>query len=196
MEPFLSLAIGLGLAAAAGFRVFVPPLALAMATRAGWVDLGSGFDWLGTDAALWTLGAATVLELGAYYVPWLDNLLDTVASPAAVVAGALMATSVTSELDPWLRWSVGLIGGGGTAALFQGLTVGARGLSSATTLGLGNFVVATLELVASTVLSLLSFLAPFVLLGVLVLVVLFVAPRLWRRRRRSHPAPAGTARGA
>lgn len=182
MEPLLSIAMGLGLAAAVGFRVFVPPFLLALATRAGWVDLGHSFDWLVTDAALWTLGAATVLEIGAYYVPWLDNLLDTVASPAAVIAGALMTTSVTADLEPWLRWSVGIIGGGGTAALFQGLTAGARGLSTTTTLGVGNFVVSTGELLLSAVLSILSFLMPLVLVIVIPTAVVLLA--LWLRQRR------------
>lgn len=191
MEAMLSILVGVGLAAATGFRIFMPPLILSLAARSGHVDLAPSLEWLASDAALWSFAAATLLEVGAYYVPWLDNLLDTVATPAAVVAGVLVTGSVTGELSPWLRWSVAVLAGGGTAAVFQGLTAGSRAISSATTLGLANPLVATLEAIASVVLTVLSILSPLLLVVVLGALFWLAATRIAGRlggRRRSAAA--------
>ncbi|PYQ56518.1 MAG: DUF4126 domain-containing protein, partial [Acidobacteria bacterium] len=80
METVLSILIGLGLAAACGFRVFVPLLIMSLASRAGvgHLALGPGFAWIGSTPALLSFAVATVLEIAGYYIPWVDNLLDTV----------------------------------------------------------------------------------------------------------------------
>ena len=194
MEAMLSILVGVGLAAATGFRIFVPPLILSLAARSGHVELASSLEWLASDAALWSFAAATLLEVGAYYVPWLDNLLDTVATPAAVVAGVLVTGSMTGDLSPWLRWSVAVLAGGGTAAVFQGLTAGSRVISSATTLGLANPLVATLEAVASVVLTVLSISFPLLLVIALGALFWLAATRIAGRfgsRRRSVVADTG-----
>ena len=87
MEAVLSVCMGLGLSAACGLRVFLPLLVMNLAARAGWLGLSPGFEWIGETPALIAFGVATAVEIAAYYVPWLDNLLDVVSSPAAVVAG-------------------------------------------------------------------------------------------------------------
>lgn len=186
MEILLGLLIGIGLAAATGFRVFVPFLALSIAARSGHVDLSFGFDWIASDAALWAFAVATVLEIGAYYFPWLDNLLDTVATPTAVVAGIVLTAAATGEMSPLLSWSLAILAGGGVAATFQGLTAGTRGISSLTTGGLANPLVATGEVGISTVLAATAVLMPVVAF-MLVLLLLFFAIRKvaarWPRRR-------------
>jgi len=183
-ETLLSICLGLGLSAACGFRVFVPLLVVNLAARAGWVSLSGEFAWMGDSAALWAFGFATVLEIGAYYVPWLDNFLDTVATPAAMVAGAIVTASVVADLDPGLKWMLAVIAGGGVAGAVQTATVGGRVLSSITTAGLGNPVVATLELLSSFFLSIMSLLAPL-LAGLFVLILLTLVWWLRRRRRRA-----------
>lgn len=195
-ETLLSLALGLGLAAACGFRVFVPLLALGVAVRTGHVDVAPGFAWVGSEAALIAFGVATLLEVGGYYVPWIDNLLDTVATPTAVVAGILVTASVVADTSPFLRWTLAVLAGGAAATAVQGVTVAARQLSSVATLGLGNAVLATGEAVGAVVLALLAILVP--LLGLfLVLVLLAVGIRwlLFRQPRLSGSAepsaPAG-----
>jgi hypothetical protein len=190
MEALLSVLIGLGLAAASGFRLFVPPLVLSLAIRSGHFEPGPGLEWLGSDAALVTFAVATALEIAAYYIPWVDNLLDTVATPVAVIAGIVMAAAATAELSPWLRWSLSALGGGGAAAIFQAATAGSRQISSVTTLGFANPLLSTLEALLSMVLSVLAVLAPLAGGVVLLLLVYFVATRVLVRRR---PRPAGSA---
>src|SRR5436309_7251833 len=105
METVLSLLIGIGLSAACGFRVFVPLLVVSVASHTGHLHLSSGFEWMGSDAALIAFAVATVLEVAAYYIPWLDNLLDTIASPAAVIAGTMVTASLVTDMSPFLKRS-------------------------------------------------------------------------------------------
>lgn len=191
LNTLLSVGVGLGLAAAAGFRVFVPLLVLSIASRAGYVPLSSGFDWISSTPALIAFATATVMEIGGYYVPWLDNLLDTIAAPAAVTAGIVASASVMTDLPPFLKWSVALIGGGAAAGVVQTSTSLLRLKSTATTAGLANPVLATTELVGSVVTSVLAIVLPFLAL-LLIALTLFAIYRLSRRLlRRPREAPAG-----
>jgi len=188
MEQLLSLGLGLGLAAACGFRVFVPLLVMSIATRAGHLELASGFDWIGSDAALVSLVVATLLEMAGYYVPWLDNLLDLVAAPAAVVAGIVVTASAVADMSPVLRWTLAVIAGGGVAAVVQTGTSLIRSVSSVATFGFGNPIVSTVEAAGALVMASMAVLVPLfaavvVVVGVVLLVTLIV-------RRFRIPAPA------
>ncbi len=182
MQSILSVCLGLGLSAACGFRIFVPLLVMNLAARAGYLGLTESFEWIGTTPALIAFGVATVLEIGAYYIPWLDNLLDTIASPAAVVAGVLVSASVITGLDPLLKWTLAVIAGGGIAGAIQALTVGTRHASALTTGGLGKPVVSTLEMGGSLALSLISLVLPWLAAGVVLLILVVALRRLGRRR--------------
>jgi hypothetical protein len=189
LDTLLSIGVGLGLAAAAGFRVFVPLFVLSLAARAGYLPLSSGFEWIASTPALLAFGTATVFEIGAYYVPWLDNLLDTLAAPAAIVAGVVASASVMTDLPPVLKWSVALIGGGAAAGVVQTSTSLLRLKSTATTAGLANPILATTELVGSVTTSVLAIVLPLLAL-LLIAVVLYVIYRVSRRLlRRTGPAP-------
>ena len=172
METLLSILVGVGLSAACGFRVFIPPLVISIAAQAGHLTLSPGFAWMGTQPALIAFAVATVLEVAAYYVPWLDNLLDTISTPAAIVAGTVVTAAMVTGMSPFLKWTLAVIAGGGAAGLVQGSTVFARGLSTAATGGLANPIVATVELGGSILTSILSIVVP--VLALLLLVVLAV----------------------
>lgn len=179
MDTVLSIALGIGLSAACGFRVFVPLLVISAATYTGHMSLSSGFEWIGTLPALIVFGMATILEILAYYIPWLDQVLDAIATPAAVVAGIVASASIFTEVAPLLRWTLALIGGGGIAGLVQGATVLTRLKSTAFTGGLGNPVISTAELGGSIVTSLLALLVPVICVIVIFfgLVVVFIKAR-------------------
>ena len=164
VDTVLSILIGLGLAAACGFRVFVPLLIMSLASRAGMgqhLALSPGFAWIGSTPALIAFSAATILEIAGYYIPWVDNLLDTIATPAAIVAGILVtASTMTMDVSPFLKWTLAVVAGGGTTAVFQGITAMTRHVSSFTTGGLGNPVLATAEAGGSAMLSVLAITGP------------------------------------
>lgn len=170
----LSLGVGVGLATAAGLRIFLPLLLLGLAAHLGWLPLTDGFAWLASPPALTALAAATALEVGAYYVPWVDNLLDLAAAPLSIMAGVVATAAVTTELPPMLRWSLAIVAGGGAAGFVQGLTSIARLKSSASTGGAGNPVLATLELIGSLVTSLVALVLPLAALLIVAAVVVIV----------------------
>ena len=122
LDLALSIALGVGLAAATGFRVFLPMLVVSAAAYTGYLPVGENFAWLGTPGALIMLGVAALVEILAYYIPGVDNLLDVLATPAAVVAGTLVSAAVITDLPPMLKWTTAIIAGGGVAGLTQGVT--------------------------------------------------------------------------
>jgi hypothetical protein len=186
----LSIALGIGLAAAVGFRVFLPMLVMSIAAYTGHLTLSSGFAWLATPAALLMLSVAAVLEILAYYIPGVDNLLDAIATPAALVAGTVVSAAVMAELPPLVKWTTAVIAGGGAAGLTQGLTSLLRAKSTLMTAGLGNHVVATGELGGALLVSLLALAAPLAAVGLVALSCWF-ALRLARRLLRKDPVTGG-----
>jgi len=190
-DVILALCMGLGLAAASGFRVFLPPFLLSIAVRADAVDVdltNSSLEYFDSNVAVILLGVATIAELAAYYVPWVDNLLDSIASPAAVVAGTGMtAVVLEGNTDPVIQWSLAIIAGGGVTAVVQGATVVTRGVSTTITAGLGNSVVSTGENIASLILSILAIvLAPLAAVVVLILLAMI----LNRMLKKAKPSTA------
>jgi hypothetical protein len=188
----LSVALGIALAAATGFRVFLPMLIASAAAYTGNLPLGENFAWLATPAAVTLLGVAAVVEAAAYYIPGVDNLLDTIATPAAFVAGTIISAAVIVDMPPLVKWATAIIAGGGIAGLTQGTTALLRAKSTVTTGTLANPVLATAEIGGSLLLSILALLAPFVALA-LVIGLLWLAFRLLRKLTRSvKPAKANT----
>ena len=188
----LSVCLGIGLSAACGFRVFVPLLVMSIASLTGHLSLAPGFQWLGTYPALLTFAVATAVEIAGYYIPWVDHLLDTLATPAAIVAGTVVTASCITGMSPLLKWTLAVIAGGGAAGLVQGTTVVTRAASTATTGGLGNPFFATIELGGATVTSIAALLAPVVVVVVLALVFLVFGRKIVRRLRKPA-APPGPA---
>jgi hypothetical protein len=187
VELVLGISAGLALSTAAGLRVFVPLLITSAAARLGFLTLTPGMSWLGSDAALVALATAAAVEIAAYYVPWLDHLVDMVAGPAAVTAGIIEMAAVTPELPPLVRWAIAVLAGGGVAGLAQLGTTLLRLKSSALTAGLGNPVVATTELIGAVVLAVLAFLAPILGAVVVVALLVWITRRALRRRARPRP---------
>jgi len=187
METVLCVCLGIGLSAACGFRVFVPMLVMSIAALSGHLNLSPGFAWIGTYPALITFSVATVLEIGGYFVPWLDHLLDTMATPAAIVAGTVATAAIVTNMSPMMKWTLAIIAGGGAAGIVQGATVVARGISTGTTGGLGNPLFATIELGGSVFMSVMTILVP--VFGVVLLAVgAFAFFRLFRRKLGRKPA--------
>ena len=180
MDTAISIALGIGLAAAVGFRIFLPLLVASIAAYSGHLHLNESFAWLGSLTAIIMLSVAALVEVLAYYIPAVDNLLDTITGPLALVAGTVVAAAVITDLPPLIKWSTAIIAGGGMAAITQGVTTLVRAKSTAFTAGLGNPLVSTAEMIAAVVVALLALLAPLVALG-LVVVFCWLTVRLVRK---------------
>ena len=182
-ELILGICLGLGLAAACGFRVFIPLFLMSLSARAGYLELADGFAWIDSPAALIMFGVATLFEVAAYYIPWIDNLLDALATPAAVIAGTIATAASVTDVSPLIQWSAAIIGGAGIAGVVQTSSVALRSTSSVTTAGLGNAAVSTAEWICSAVMSLVAIILP-ALAGLIVVSLLAAAMIFLMRRRR------------
>ena len=176
----LSVVLGIGLAAATGFRVFLPMLIVSVAAYTGHLPLSDSFAWLGTPSALTMLSVAAIVEILAYYIPGVDNLLDTLATPAALVAGTVVSAAVMTDVPPMAKWTAAVIAGGGIAGVTHGLTATLRANSTVWTGGLGNLIIATAELVGAVIVSFLALVAPAVAIAIVIL-FLWLAIRLLHR---------------
>jgi hypothetical protein len=183
METVLSILLGIGLSAACGFRIFVPFLVMSIASLSGHLQLAHGFEWIGSYAALIAFSVATCLEIAGYYIPWLDHLLDTIATPAAVVAGTVASAALVADMSPLLKWSLAIIAGGGAAGLVQGTTVATRSLSLVGTGGLANPLVSTLELIGSVMTSVLTIVVPVLGVALIAILLLVFGRMLYRRTK-------------
>lgn len=186
METIIGLCIGVGLSAACGFRVFVPLLVMSIASITGLFEPSKGLEWLSMPAVCIALAIATLCEIAAYYIPWVDNILDTIATPAAVVAGTLSTMAVSSgEMSQFASWASALIVGGGTAGAVQMGTVAVRAVSTATTGGVANPVVSTGEWIGAAVLSVLSLIVPVLVVIVVIIAVVIMARWILRKKAQN-----------
>ncbi|WOD43073.1 DUF4126 domain-containing protein [Hwangdonia lutea] len=184
VETIISICLGIGLAASVGFRVFLPLFALSLASYFDVWQLNESWQWIGSSTALLTLGVATLVEIFAYFIPYIDNLLDSIAVPLAALAGTAVMMSTVADLSPVITWSLAIIAGGGTAAAIAGTSSTTRLASTATTGGIGNPIVSTIETVTATVMSIISIFLP-ILAIILVAIILFIIFRLYKKFKPS-----------
>ena len=171
-ETILSLFLGIGLAASAGFRVFLPLFVLSLASHFNFIPLNESWAWVGGIPAMISLGIAMIAEIFGYYIPFVDNLLDTIATPLAAMAGTAAMASTLVHIDPMMTWGLAIIAGGGTATAMQGMTTMTRLASSVKTAGLGNPVVSTAETGTAITLSTFAIFLPIV--AIIIVVILFL----------------------
>lgn len=183
-EIIIAVLLGIGLSASSGFRVFIPLLVASVASYFDVLHLGQGFDWLGSIPAMVVFGVAAVLEVIAYYIPVVDNLLDTIATPLAIGAGALLTTAVLPIDENLSRWVMGIIIGGGSAASIQTGTSLLRLFSTKATMTTANPIVSTTENVSATTSSILALFFP-VLIGIFFLIIIGYVLFRWVKLRQS-----------
>lgn len=179
-ETIISILLGIGLAASSGFRVFVPLFVLSIATHFGYVPVGESFVWIGSSTAIICLGVATFAEILGYYIPFVDNLLDTISLPLSGIAGTIAMASTMLHLDPMITWGLAIIAGGGTAVVISTSTAATRAASSVKTAGIGNPIVSTVETTTASILSLFAVFFPIIAF-IFVLIILFIGFKLFKR---------------
>jgi hypothetical protein len=180
LETGISICLGIGLAASVGFRVFLPLFALSLASYFDIWQLNESWQWIGSTTALITLGAATVVEIMAYFIPYVDNLLDSVSVPLAALAGTAVMLSTVSDLSPVVTWALAIIAGGGTAAAISGSSATTRLASTATTGGLANPLVSILETGTAIIMSVISIFLP-ILAVILVIILFFIIYKVYKK---------------
>ncbi len=184
-EIIISIFLGIGLAAAVGFRVFLPLLILSLASYCDVISPNENWLWIGNLSVVMTLGVATLVEIFGYYIPWLDNLLDTIALPLATLAGTAVMVATVTDLSPVFTWSLAIIAGGGTAAVIKGNASVARLTSTTTTAGVGNPIIATVETAIAAVMAFASIFIP-ILAFIFVALLFIILFRFYKKLNKNR----------
>ncbi|MBL4576576.1 MAG: DUF4126 domain-containing protein [Opitutaceae bacterium] len=184
MDTALSIAIGIGLSAACGFRIFIPLLAIAIAGHTGHIQLAPDFAWMHSETAITIFATAAIAEVIAYFIPVIDNLLDSMASPLAIIAGTILTASMVTDISPVLRWTLAIIAGGGIAGLIQGASLVTRTTSTVATAGIGNIFISFFELLGALFISIISLSLPFAALAIVIILIILFLYSLIRKQRR------------
>ncbi len=187
IETITSIFLGIGLATSVGFRVFLPLFVLSLTSYFGVWGLNDSWAWIGSLPALMVLGIATVVEVCAYFIPWVDNILDSIAVPLAALAGTIVMIATLVDLDPVVSWSLAIIAGGGTATAISGASATTRLASSVTTGGIANPVVSVIETGTATVVATASVWAPplAMFLVIVILIIIFILYRKVRPKKEA-----------
>lgn len=175
--------MGICLSAGSGFRLFIPFFILSLASFSGWIESGTTFEWIGTYPALIIFGLAALLELIGFYCPWIDNVLDLVATPVSIITGIILTSAVITDINPFLKWFLVIILGGGASLNVQLLTVKARALSSVFPSGKGNFLVTTIENISSIAISVLAIIIPTFSLLLIVVIVYLIYLKIVKEKK-------------
>ncbi|HBH12835.1 MAG: Uncharacterized protein XD91_1402 [Clostridiales bacterium 38_11] len=188
MELTLNILIGIGLAATCGFRIFIPLLVMGMANKVGYLELSQGFAWIGSYPALVIFGIATVVEIAAYFIPFVDNLLNTISVPFSIVAGIVVTAAVITDISPILKWTLAIIAGGGAASVTSLISNGAHNTSTFFSAGIANPIVSVGETVISVIIAVLSILVPIVvvILIIIMMVLVYRMIRRFKERKLKH----------
>jgi hypothetical protein len=189
MENWLALVpglfLGIALSASSGFRVFVPLLVSNLAVKFGAISITPDFEWMASTTATGILSVACVAEIASYYVTYIDNLLDSVALPASVIAGTLLTSQFLPIDDPAIKWGLGLLAGGGVAGTIQSSTTLLRLASTKFTGGLGNAFVSSFENFTSVVVTILAIWLPIIVGVLAVLLSVFLLRKLFKKKEKN-----------
>jgi len=177
----VAIAAGIALAAATGFRVFLPLLVAGLAARWGHLPLAHGFEWLSSTNVLLALGTASVAEVAAYYIPLVDHALDVVSGPAAIAAGIIASASVMVDVPAGIMWPTAIVGGGGIAALTKATSALLRAKLGLMTAGVANPVVATGETATAVATAAGAVIVPVICLLILGVVAIWIGRRRYAR---------------
>ena len=180
-ETYLAILIGIGLSAACGFRVFIPLLVISLASASGHLNISEEFSWISSNPAITALAVAALFEVSSYFIPFVDNLMDTIAAPAAVLAGSVATASMITDLSPFMKWSLAIIAGGGTAGIVQSTTMIARSSSSIFTAGMANPVISFVEACASLSMSILAIVFPVIAFITVVIILIYASRIIYSR---------------
>lgn len=186
LGPYIiSLFIGISLATATGFRVFLPLFFVSLASYFNWMPLQDNWQWVRSLHALIVLGIAMVFEILSYYIPFVDNIMDSIAIPLSAIAGTLLFSSQFAESNDIIKWGLSIIAGGGTAATVSTALSGIRLASSASTAGIGNPLVSTVENTGATLMSVLAIFVPIIAI-IMVMVLISWLFRFGKRIRQKY----------
>lgn len=188
-EVVPAVALAIALAACAGLRAWLPLLLAGLLARAGWLELGPAFQFLGSNRALILFGIATAIELLADKVPVVDHALDALSTVLRPAAGALLAAAALGRVtDPLSALALGTAIGAPAAIVPHAAKSMLRAASTTLTAGLANPALSLIEDGLAVALFALAVLVPLVVVILLIASTALLARRFARSRSAVRPA--------
>jgi len=182
-QAFMSLSTAFGLSTSAGLNAYIPLLVVALLARfTSLVTINEPWDAL---SSWWVIGILTVLlaiEILVDKVPAVDTVNDAIQTFVRPAAGAILFASTTNTvgLSPVLAALCGVILAGGVHVV----KAGGRPVLTATTAGMVNPIVSTVEDIVSFVVSVLAIVIPFLMAALIIIVAALLTWWYVRRRQR------------
>ncbi len=169
--------MAVSLSACCGLRAFVPITAVSILAWSGHLVLAPSFTWLGEPLTVGIFALAAILEIVADKFPGLDHALDAAGLVIKPLAGALLASSIITGMDPNLSLVLGIITGVAMAGSVSFVKAKTRLLTAAFTGGTASPLMSVAEDVGSIGGTALGIMLPL-LMGVVVLVSVAF---MWRK---------------
>ncbi len=182
MEAITNVLAAFGLSGSAGLNAYVPLLVVALTARfSNLVVLNKPWDTLESWWVIGVLAVLVVIEFFADKVPAVNHANDVIQTFVRPTAGAILfaaSTSTIANVDPAVALILGLLTAG---TVHVGKSALLRPAVTATTGGVANPVVSTIEDVVAFIVSVVAVLVPALIVVLLVLLLTVVV--IWLLRR-------------
>jgi uncharacterized membrane protein len=172
MEWFSTLMLALGTAWTSGINLYATVTVLGLLQKSGATQLPGGLDVLGNWWIIGIAGFLFLVEFVADKVPYVDSVWDVIHTFIRIPAGAIVAYSATTQLDPAITVSAGLLGGG-LAFASHGTKAAARVGANFSPEPVSNWFLSLIEDAIAIVGSFLAVFAPLIIATVLIVFVVF-----------------------
>lgn len=186
MNGLQILALALGSAWTSGINLYATVGVLGLLEHYQHVHLPGGLhvldNWLIIGVALFLY----VIEFFADKIPYVDSIWDAVHTFIRVPAGAVLAATATSEMNPAIQITALLVGGG-LALSTHGTKATVRATANLSPEPLSNWTLSLAEdviAIGSAVLAVLHPIAILVVILVFLLILGWILPKVVRRIRR------------
>ncbi|MDQ6966184.1 MAG: DUF4126 domain-containing protein, partial [Mariprofundaceae bacterium] len=177
-----TLALTMGAAWASGINLYAAILTLGLMGATGNIELPPGLEILTDPMVLMAAGLMYFLEFFADKIPGVDTAWDGLHTFVRIPAGAMLAAAAVGDINPVIELSAALMGGG-LAASTHATKAGSRALINTSPEPFSNWTASISEDIAVIVGLWTALNHPvlfLVLLGVFILLMIWLLPRLWR----------------
>lgn len=177
-----TLALSMGAAWASGLNLYAAILTLGLLGATGNISLPPGLEILADPMVLMAAGLMYFVEFFADKIPGVDTAWDGLHTFIRIPAGAMLAAGAVGDLNPVIELSAALMGGG-LAASTHATKAGTRALINTSPEPFSNWTASITEDIAVIVGLWTALNHPVLylaLLGLFILLMILLLPRLWR----------------
>lgn len=185
MDAVSSFALASGLSWASGFRLYATVCVVGLLSYFNYLPLPQSLAILSHPVVIGVAGLLMVVEFLADKIPYVDSTWDAIQTFIRIPAGALLAMGAMNSADPMITTIAGLLGGS-VAGITHATKAGSRALINTSPEPVSNITTSLGEDGLWLGGGWLALFHPAIFIGVLALlmvVMLWMLPKLWRGLR-------------